>query len=175
MKGVVLVGFMGTGKTAVARVLARRLGTEVVDTDALVTAEAGKPISRIFAEDGEPAFRRMETRVLEKLAAASDTPRANVIATGGGIVLKQRNWTLLRALGDVVCLSARPSTILDRVGTADDRPLLAGSREEVLARINALQGRRTQAYAQADWICPTDGLTPEQVAGRILRWRAHAG
>jgi shikimate kinase len=173
MKGLVLVGFMGTGKTEVGRRLAARLGWPLLDTDDLVVQNAGKDIPRIFAEDGEPAFRAAETAALRSLAAAAAVPR--VIATGGGIVLAEENWPLLRALGDVVCLTAEPGTVLQRVGAAPDRPLLAGTPDQVRARIQDLLARRRDAYARADWQCPTDGLTPAAVADRVLRWREERG
>lgn len=169
IKGMVLVGFMGTGKTAVGRLLARRLGLELTDTDDLIVRQAGKPITRIFAEEGEPAFRAWETRVLTELARAGQP--AQVVATGGGIVLSEANWPLLRRLGDVVCLTAEPETIWRRVGLAPDRPLLAGTESEVRARIQALLAERQPAYARADWQCPTDALTPEQIVQRLLDWR----
>ncbi|MCK5219281.1 shikimate kinase, partial [bacterium] len=116
MKGLILVGFMGTGKTVVGRELASRLKWDMLDTDDLIITRAGKSISRIFSEDGEPNFRTRETGVLEALMADNTVPR--VIATGGGIVLAENNWSLLRALGQVICLSANSEVIQQRVGTA---------------------------------------------------------
>lgn len=169
MKGLVLVGFMGTGKTAVGRVLAARLGWPLVDTDELIVQAAGKPVARIFAEDGEPVFRAAETAVLKTLAGFTATPR--VVATGGGIVLAAENWPLLHSLGDVAGLTAEPATVLQRVGAAQDRPLLAGTPEEVRVRIARLLNERRAAYARSDQLFPTDGRTPEEVADRILSWR----
>lgn len=169
MKGLVLVGFMGTGKTAVGRGLAARLGWPLVDTDELIVQAAGKPVPRIFAEDGEPVFRSAETAVLKTLAGFTATPR--IVATGGGIVLASENWPLLHSLGDVAGLTAEPGTILQRVGTARERPLLAGTPEEVHARIAKLLDERRAAYARADQLFPTDDRTPEEVANHILLWR----
>ena len=169
MKGLVLVGFMGTGKTVVGRTLAARLQSEFVDTDDIIVQRAGKPISEIFAQDGEPRFRQMETEVLTTLAQASNPRR--VIATGGGIVLAEENWLWLRRLGDVVCLTAKPETIRKRVGLAQDRPLLAGEPEEVRERVTSLLAARQAAYARADWTCATDEQTPRQIAEHILTWQ----
>jgi shikimate kinase len=169
MKGVVLVGFMGTGKTTVGRLLARSLRLEMVDTDDLIVRQAGKPITRIFAEDGEAAFREWETRVLAELAHPGQLPR--VVATGGGIVLAEANWPLLRQLGDVVCLTADPECIWRRVGLAPDRPLLAGTEGEVRTRMQTLLAERQAAYGRADWQCATDRFTPDQIVQRILAWR----
>ncbi len=167
MKGLVLVGFMGTGKTAVGQRLAARLGWPLLDTDDLIVQGAGKPIPRIFAEDGEAAFRAAETAVLRGLAG---DPAPRVVATGGGIVLAAENWPLLRALGHVFRLTAEPETVLRRVGAAQDRPLLAGTPEEVRARVRKLLAERESAYARADRSFATDGLAPDAVAERILRW-----
>jgi len=166
MTGVVLVGFMGTGKTAVGNELANRLGWLLADTDARIVSAAEKAITRIFAEEGEGVFRAWETRVLEMLAAE---PGPAVVATGGGIVLDESNWPRLRALGPVVCLTADVEVILQRVGTAPDRPLLAGTHEQVRARVEALLTSRRAAYAQADWVCPTDGKSPAEIAEQIIQ------
>lgn len=160
---------MGTGKTEVGRLLAQHLRLAWVDTDDLIVQQAGKPITRIFTEDSEAAFREWETRVLTGLAASGQPAR--VVATGGGIVLREANWPLLRRLGDVVCLTASPDCIWRRVGLAPDRPLLAGSENEVRHRIQTLLAERQAAYARADWQCPTDHSTPEQIARSILTWR----
>lgn len=169
MKGLVLVGFMGTGKTAVGRTLATRLQSEFVDTDDMIVQRAGKPISDIFAQDGEPHFRQMETEMLAVLAKEPNPQR--VMATGGGIVLAEENWPWLRQLGDVVCLTAKPETIRRRVGLAQDRPLLTGRPEEVRKRVESLLAARQSAYARADWTCATDERTLRQVAEQILAWR----
>jgi shikimate kinase len=166
MTGLVLVGFMGTGKTAVGGALASRLGWALADTDAWIGENAGKSITRIFAEDGEEVFRDWETQALEALAAA---PGKGVTATGGGIVLAERNWPRLRTLGPVVCLTAGVEDILRRVGAATDRPLLAGSPAEVRTRVESLLAARRQAYAHADWACATDGKSPAEIAEQIIQ------
>lgn len=168
MKSLVLIGFMGTGKTAVGRELARRLQWPFLDTDDLISESAGKSITRLFAEDGEAAFRARESRVLEGLAAAE--PARRVVATGGGAVLAESNWDALRRLGAVVALTAGIPEILSRVRDAAERPLLAGTPEEVAARVGALLEARRGAYARADLTVATDGLTPAEVAEKILAW-----
>ena len=166
MTGVVLVGFMGTGKTAVGQELAGRLDWVLVDTDSRIEREAKKTITRIFSEDGENAFRAWETQVLEALAAE---PGQAVVSTGGGIVLAERNWPRLRALGPVVCLTAGVEAILARVGRAADRPLLAGEPEEVRRRVEMLLEKRREAYALADWACETEGKSPAEIAEQIIQ------
>jgi shikimate kinase len=157
---------MGTGKTAVGRELSQKLGWPLADTDEWIVQQAGKPITRIFSEDGEPAFRAWETQALEALALL---PMAQVVSTGGGIVLAERNWPLLRALGPVVCLTAGVAEIIRRVGRAQDRPLLAGEPEEVRSRVEKLLAQRAAAYQRADWSCPTDGESPAGIAERIIQ------
>jgi shikimate kinase len=92
-----------------------------------------------------------------------------VVSTGGGIVLDERNWSRLRALGPVVCLTAGVEAILQRVGKAADRPLLAGEPGEVRLRVETLLARRREAYRRADWTCPTEGKTPAEIAEQIIR------
>jgi shikimate kinase len=170
MKGIVLVGFMATGKTQVAKELAQRLQWRFWDTDDLIVQAAGKSIPRIFAEDGEPAFREQETKVLEKLSL--DEPGPAIVATGGGIVLAEDNWLFLRRLGTVICLTARPEEILKRAQTGEVRPLLGPEPAQALKRIEDLLAQRRTAYAKTDWTLATDGLTVPASVQAILQWLA---
>ncbi|HKV43439.1 MAG TPA: 3-dehydroquinate synthase [bacterium] len=158
---VILIGFMGTGKTAIGQVVAARLGRPFVDTDALIEARAGRPIPRIFAEDGEEAFRTLEAQVV---AEAADRSGA-VIATGGGVVLSPANMDRLRRTGIVIALRADPQAILARVGRGGDRPLLGDDPED---RIRRLLDERSTLYAQADFIVETSALPLEAAAERVL-------
>ncbi|NTV53445.1 MAG: shikimate kinase, partial [Candidatus Firestonebacteria bacterium] len=151
---------------AVGGELARRLGWTLVDTDAWIERAAEKTITRIFAEDGEAAFRAWETKALEALAVPTGQA---VFSTGGGIVLAERNWPRLRALGPVVCLTAGVETILGRVGQAVDRPLLAGEPAQVRVRVETLLAQRQGAYARAQWACATDGKSPAVIAEQIVQ------
>jgi shikimate kinase len=164
-----LIGYRGTGKTTVARLLARELGWEWVDADVEIELRAGKSIVAIFADDGEPAFRDLESRVLAELAARDRL----VIATGGGVVQREENRRVLRSGGKVVWLKASPETILARVAadctTTDRRPQLttAGGRAEV---IELLQ-RRTPLYQEcADWEIDTEAKQPAEIAAEVLSW-----
>ena len=172
---IVLIGFMGTGKSAVGRALALRLGAHFLDTDAEVEREAGKSIHRIFAEDGEPAFRAMETALLQRLAppelgvfiGAGGGGPLSILATGGGTPLREDNARLLRQIGPVVRLTGTTRALLQRVGLdLSLRPLLAAFQEDPLARIRDLHAARAPHYeAVADLTCDTSLFaTPGAVA-----------
>lgn len=164
---IVLAGFMGSGKSAVGRVLAGLLGWKFVDTDTLITDRAGKGIPAIFEEEGEGGFRAREREAITSLTGETRL----VVATGGGAPTDPDNLNKLRTLGPIVHLSATPDTILARIGAGEHRPLLAGSpdREERLARIRALLDERTPAYARSDLKVETDGRDVEGVAAAILK------
>ncbi|NUP89236.1 MAG: shikimate kinase [Candidatus Sumerlaeia bacterium] len=159
---IVLVGFMGTGKSAVSQILAGQLGWQHLDTDALIVQRAGKPIPAIFAEEGEPHFRDLETQVIRALAGTKDA----VVATGGGCVMRVDNIRALRELGMVVNLAARPEVILSRCGGDTGRPLL--QTENPLARIHDLLALRAPLYAMAHHTVDTSDLGVAEVAEAIL-------
>jgi shikimate kinase len=161
-RGVVLVGFMGSGKTSVGRELARRLGAEFVDVDAWIEKVSGRSVRGLFAEEGEPAFREREKAALREVLAV----KGRVVATGGGAFLDEGNRQLLKAYGTVVYLEAGVRTILRRVSWDAHRPLLRGGDREKVVR--DLLGRRIAGYRQADYAVRTDGRTVGQVAGRIV-------
>lgn len=159
---IILVGFMGTGKTTVGRILARRLGKRFVDMDGIIEQRAGKSISRIFSENGEPYFRHKERVLVQELAAASN----QVIAAGGGIVLDHDNITDLDRTGKVVCLMASENEILRRVSASADRPLLEqGDKHQ---RILKLMKTRQALYEAIPCRVDTSALTPEEVAEKIM-------
>lgn len=163
MDNIIITGFMGTGKSAVGREVARRLGRPYVDMDAVLEERAGKPIARIFAEEGEPAFRRMES----ELCAELSRQRGLVIATGGGTLVNQANRALMMESGTVICLNATPEEILRRTGNSSKRPLL--NVPDPRAEIERLLEARRQAYASIPWQIDTTGLTLEEVVGLVLR------
>jgi len=159
---IVLTGFMGTGKTVVGREVARRLGRPFVDMDAVIEARAGKPISRIFAEEGEPVFRQMESDLCGELAGQDGA----VIATGGGALVNPANREALAASSVLVCLQAGVDEILERVGEAEDRPLL--SVQDPGGEVRQLLAARRDAYAVIPWQVDTNGRTPSQIADEIV-------
>lgn len=164
-KNIVLIGFMGSGKTTVGRELHQRLGYPLVDMDHLIEQRAGKPITTIFAEMGEPAFRDMETALLQELAHP-DAPR-RIISTGGGVVVRPENRELLHQLGYVVWLQAPVDTILERTGRNRDRPLL--HTDDPRERIQALLTQRIPWYqATAHLEVETKDLDFGEIATGIL-------
>lgn len=159
---VFLVGFMGTGKSTNGRRLAERLGLQFIDTDQIVSDLAGKAIPDIFQEDGEEAFRALETRALHEVLGG---PRA-VVATGGGIMGRDENVSLMRSGGPIICLEASPETILRRTSGRDDRPLLRGP--DPMDTIRRLLHERRPRYALADFCVGTDRGDREQVLDEII-------
>ena len=122
LKNLILVGFMGTGKSTIGRQLSKALGYPLIDTDARIVAQQKRPIPEIFEAEGEEHFRDLETETLRTLQ--TDKCHKRIIATGGGIVLREENRQLLRDLGFVVWLVAQPETILERTSRNKERPLL---------------------------------------------------
>ena len=161
-RNVILTGFMGTGKSTVGRRLASQLGWTFCDTDPMIEERAGKSIPRIFAEDGEAAFRAIETEVARGLAALEHC----VIATGGGIVVTAGNLELLEAAGRVILLEASPEEIWRRVGGSDHRPLLA--HPDPQGEIVRLLGQRAGAYGRIRTKINTDGRTAGQIVQDIV-------
>jgi shikimate kinase len=162
---IVLVGFMGSGKSSVGRMLAKRLRFQFLDTDTLVEERARMPIKEIFAgPGGEPAFRERETAALESLLVAT---HRHVIATGGGIVTQPRNIPLLKQLGWVVLLQAAPDEIFRRVARNNDRPLL--KVKDPRARVHEMLALRSPLYQQAaDFVVDSTGMRREDVADSIV-------
>jgi len=170
---IIITGFSGTGKTSVSKLVAEELGWSLLDLDEMVEQQAGKPITEIFRKQGEDHFRNLEAGALNKALASENT----VISTGGGVVLRPENRRALAEGGFIVCLEARPETIIARLLEGKtrelDRPLLA--TEDPLGRITSLKASRQHLYALCDWTVQTDGLTPEEVAAEVLRaFETHA-
>lgn len=168
---IIFIGFSGTGKTLVGEETARLLGWRFVDTDAQVEVMAGKPVGRIFAEDGEESFRVIERRALREAFSG----KLRVISTGGGAVVDPRNRELMLNHGMVVCLDARPETLYRRLtkehpAPVAARPLLMG--DGPLERITALKHSRQEYYSEAHQTVQTDDLTVEQTAQIVVEaWR----
>jgi shikimate kinase len=174
---LVITGFSGTGKSLVAKEVARRLNLSFLDTDDEIVAEIGKPIVEVFREDGEGKFRELERDMIRKACRQ----RRIVIAIGGGAIADARNYELLAKSGVIVCLEAKPETIYERLfreaacsPETEVRPLLAV--DNPLERIRQLKASRQPYYAKADWTIHTDGLGVGQVAEEVIRaWRLLGG
>jgi len=139
MRNIVLVGFMGSGKTTVGKLVSDRTGMPLIDMDRIIEERAGKTINEIFADEGEAHFRSLERSLVKELAATE----GHVISTGGGIVLNPDNIADFEKTGLVVCLLVDAETVLDRLRHDTSRPLLAGDKE---ARIIELLESRKPLY-----------------------------
>jgi shikimate kinase len=161
-QNVILIGFMGTGKSTVGRALAARLGWTFVDGDHAIEVDTGMPIPQIFQEQGEPAFRAIESRVLKTLLASEQ----QVLATGGGAVLAEVNRSEMRQRGWIVALEASAETIVARVTKDPQRPLLQG---DVRERVSTLLAQRAGKYDFADVKIVTDDLDVEQLVEQLIQ------
>ena len=157
-----LIGFMGSGKSTVGRLAAETMHFTFLDTDHVIEARAGKRISDIFAQDGEPAFREWERRVVEELTRRQRT----VIATGGGLPTNEANLASLKTHALVVCLWASPEGIYERVKGHDHRPLL--NEPDPLAKIRELLAARERFYRQADVLVNTEMRSLREVAQHVV-------
>ncbi|MFD0896783.1 shikimate kinase [Loigolactobacillus binensis] len=166
MLDVILVGFMGTGKTTVGEVLAANFKRPQIDLDDEIVATAGKSIKQIFADSGEPAFRKLETEVLRQAFAKS-----GILSTGGGVVESAPNRELLQQTAiPVIYLQTGPTTIFERIKDDDGRPLVQQLGE---AGLRDLWQRREPLYQSvANHIVVTDTQTPEQVSQQIQQFLA---
>jgi shikimate kinase len=159
---IALIGFMGTGKTSVGRLAAEQLHFDYLDTDELIQTQTGRTITDIFNRDGEPAFRALEQKVVEQLAARVRT----VISTGGGLPVHPGNLASLRQHALVVSLWSAPDKIWERVRHQNHRPLLLGENPQ--AKIRELLAAREPFYKQADVLLNTDLRSVREVAQQVI-------
>jgi len=156
-----LIGFMGTGKTTVGRIVTEQLRFDFLDTDDLIQTRAGRTIADIFAKDGEPAFRTLERQVVEELSTRKQT----VISTGGGLPTNPENLARLKTFALVVCLWSSPEKIWERVRNQSHRPLLHDPDPQ--KKIRGLLAVRAPFYRQADVLINTDQRSAREVAQQI--------
>ena len=152
---------MGTGKTSVGRRLASQLRMRYVDTDDIIERDSGRRITTIFAEDGEPAFRDLESEAVRKASKLYN----HVISTGGGVVLRETNMEVLKRNGIIFCLTATPEEIYQRVRHQTHRPLL--QTPDALAKIRSMLKERHPDYAEADYMVRTTGRPFREIIGYI--------
>lgn len=163
-QNVVLIGFMGSGKTSVGIKLSYRLRMPVEDTDKLIERREGCSVSDIFRERGEECFRQLETELLKELAESGSV---KIYSVGGGTPVRRENRELLKKLGMVVYLRLRPETAYERLKGDTSRPLLQCA--DPLEKIRALMQERKSAYEEAaDMILDVDAMTLEQIQDSII-------
>ena len=167
MNKLVLTGFMGTGKTTIARLITEKTNIPLIDTDTIITERTGKSIPQLFSEQGEAAFRAWEAAIAAELGA--DDVEA-IVSTGGGLLLKTDNQRALAA-DTIVCLKATPQTIFSRLQNDDDeRPLL--QVDDPLAKIEELLNQRKMQYRRFRWQVDTTDRDPDDIADEIIAiWR----
>jgi len=161
-QNLALIGFMGTGKSSVGQLVAAQLRFTFLDTDQVIEARAGKSISDIFAQEGEPVFRELERRVVNELTLRKKT----VIATGGGLPVSEGNLASLKTHALVVCLWASPEKILERVRGQMHRPLLRDP--DPIGKIRGLLAEREPWYRQADVLVNTEMRSVREVTVQVM-------
>jgi len=162
---IVLIGFMGVGKTAVGQKLAQQLNLSYLDTDDLIEKTEGSSINEIFVKKGEPYFRQLETEVLKTL---QDYDKF-VISTGGGIVLREENVRILKEIGPLILLWAEPMVVYERVKAESHRPLLnVPDPQEEIHKILAV--RKPLYQRAADFTVDTSSLKVEEAVKEIMQW-----
>lgn len=164
IKNLYLIGFMGVGKSTIARALRKRTGWELVDMDALIVRQQGMPVAQIFAEKGEEEFRRIETETLAKISERDH----QIISCGGGVPMRRENVRIMKGNGICLLLTASPYVILKRVEKDTSRPLLQGKKS--IRGISGLIKERMPYYEQAcDERVSVNGRTVRMVVDEIVR------
>jgi shikimate kinase len=167
-KNIILTGFMGVGKTSVGTQLAKDLGYTFVDVDKLIEADQKMTITSIFSKFGEPYFREVEARIIGRVMM----DEGQVVSTGGGAVIQDRNRAAFKKGGFVVCLTARPDVIFGRIKHETHRPLLQTADPK--AKIKELLDNRAQFYAQCDVCIDTSDKSVDDVITAIKERVRHA-
>ena len=163
MKNIFLIGFMGCGKSTIAKVLSEKLDTAQVEMDELIVQEQNMPITEIFEKYGEDYFRDIETELIRRL----NTQDGVVVSCGGGAVLREENRRMMKKAGVIIWLTAQPETILERVKHSTNRPVLNGHMN--VEYITELMKKRQAFYeAAADFSVATDGKSRDEICTEIL-------
>ena len=163
MKNIVLIGFMGVGKTTIGQLLAEKLSVAFFDTDKIIEQNMNMTVSEFFEKLGEKEFRKYETEVVELLSNTEGC----VISCGGGIVLNKTNMNILSKNGIIVYLKANIDTIVKRVSSDRTRPIIA-AMENPKKEIELLFNKRKNFYENNNFSFDTDSLTPEQISDNII-------
>ncbi|HOV22483.1 MAG TPA: shikimate kinase [bacterium] len=166
-KNIILTGFMGTGKTLIGNIVADKLNMEFIDTDKVIEEREKDRIARIFQVKGEEYFRKLEEKVINEICKKENC----VIATGGGAIIREKNYNNMKKSGIIICLEAEPSIILLRTSTTEDRPLLLKNKDAI-STIRYLINSRKKYYDKADYKIDTTSLSPEQAGEKIIEiWK----
>lgn len=169
-KNLVLIGFMGSGKTTIGLKLSYKLKMPVEDTDKMIEKQQGCSVSQIFEQQGEPAFRKMETALLQEIAGRE---YGRILSVGGGTPMKEENRPLLKKCGQVIFLRARADTIYKRLKGDTTRPLL--QCENPQEKIQKLLELRNPVYEEcADCVIDVDSSDLESILEQILHYRREA-
>lgn len=163
MNNIILVGFMGTGKSVVGKELAKKLNKDFVELDDIIETREKMPIKDIFEKKGEPYFRRVEKKVVKEASLKDNT----IISAGGGAIIDEENFKNLKNSGTIICLKASPETILKRTKGLKTRPLL--NVQDPKKQIEELLKKRKPCYSKADFSIETDNLSIKQVVEEILK------
>ncbi len=161
-KNIIITGFMGTGKSVVAKELARKLKMEYVDMDQVIEKQQGLTIPDIFTKYGEKYFREQENKLVKELSKKENM----VISTGGGTLISSDNTRILSQKGKMICLYADSQAIYNRVKRKNNRPLLNG--ENILDKINHLLKERKKVYDNIKWKIDTTNFTTQEVVDKII-------
>lgn len=162
---LILIGFMGSGKTTVGQLLAQTLGYTFADTDQLIEAGEEMTISEIFAQNGEGYFRQLETLIMEEI---SHTMQNAVLSVGGGLPMTENNHKYFKKIGKVIYLKVSEQTVINRLRGDSGRPLLSG--DDATEMIYRLLSQRHPTYQMlADMVIDTNDLQPEEVVNEIIR------
>ncbi len=169
MKGnIILIGFMGTGKTVVGRRLASRLNKKFIDTDMEIERVTGMPVSRLIKKHGEIRFKSEENLAIKRLMKVDNS----VIATGGGFVFDDKNMKLLKNIGKIVTLTASTEVIKERIERRNNRPLLG--KDKSIDKIKELLKNREKYYNEADYQVDTSELSVDEVIDDIVKYIKNA-
>ncbi|PIP68275.1 MAG: shikimate kinase [Candidatus Omnitrophica bacterium CG_4_9_14_0_2_um_filter_42_8] len=163
MKNIILVGFMGTGKSAAGKKLAAKLDRDFIELDDMIEAREKMSIKDIFDKKGEPYFRQVEKEVVKEAAKREDV----IMSAGGGAVVDEENFRNMKNSGIIICLKASPETILKRTKNLKTRPLL--NVPDPKKQIEELLKKREPHYNKADFSIDTDNLNIEQVSEAIIK------